>query len=152
SLGTGNLHANPQFVGETTGTLALKAGSPLIDAGAVCTPGGLADLDAAGHGRLFGLAVDMGAFEHGAGGPSGEAFVGTGASDAFDGTAGADIMCGFGGDDVLIGKGGADWLDGGAGRDSIIGGTGPDRLFGGMGGELCMAAHDGVRGNDLVDG
>lgn len=152
SIGTGNLNANPAFVGEPTGNLALKATSSLVDAGAVCTPGGLANLDAAGHGRLFGASVDVGAFERGAAAPTGTAFVGTAASDAFGGTAGADIMCGLGGDDVLIGKGGADWLDGGAGADSLIGGPGPDRLVGGVGDELCMAAHDGVKGNDHVDG
>jgi hypothetical protein len=152
SIGTGNLTSNPGFVGETTGNLALKATSPLIDAGAVCTPGGLADLDAAGHGRLAGASVDIGAFERGAGKPTGKAFVGTASSDAFDGTSGADIMCGLGGDDVLLGKGGADWLDGGTGADSIIGGPGPDRLFGGMGNELCLSARDGVQGNDHVDG
>ncbi len=152
SIGTGNLTSNPAFVGETTGNLALKATSPLIDAGAVCTTGGLVDLDAAGHGRLFGASVDVGAFERGAGAPTGAAFVGTPASDALDGTSGADIMCGFGGDDVLIGNGGADWLDGGTGADSVIGGPAPDRLFGGAGNELCLAANDGVGGNDHVDG
>jgi hypothetical protein len=152
SIGTGNLTSNPAFIGETMGNLALKTTSPLVDAGLVCTAGGLADLDAAGHGRLAGASVDMGAFERGAGAPTGKAFVGTAASDAFDGTSGADIMCGFGGDDVLLGKGGADWLDGGTGADSIIGGPGPDRMFGGMGNELCLAAHDGVGGNDHVDG
>jgi Ca2+-binding RTX toxin-like protein len=152
SIGTGNLNANPAFVGEPTGNLALKATSSLVDAGAVCTPGGLANLDAAGHGRLFGASVDVGAFERGAAASTGTAFVGTAASDAFGGTAGADIMCGLGGNDVLIGKGGADWLDGGAGADSLIGGPGPDRLVGGVGDELCMAAHDGVKGNDHVDG
>ncbi|HXJ64719.1 MAG TPA: choice-of-anchor Q domain-containing protein, partial [Actinomycetota bacterium] len=152
SVGTGNLNANPAFVGEPTGNLALKATSALVDAGAVCTPGGLADLDAAGHGRLFGSSVDIGAFERGAGAPTGKAFVGTPVSDAFDGTTGADIMCGYGGDDILLGKGGADWLDGGMGDDSLIGGPGPDRLFGGAGNDLCLSAVDGVHGNDSVDG
>jgi Ca2+-binding RTX toxin-like protein len=152
SAGAGNLSSNPAFVDETNGNLALKATSPLVDAGVVCTPGGLANLDAAGHGRLFGPSVDMGAFERGAGAPTGKALVGTPAADSLVGGGGADIACGLGGDDVLIGAGGADYLDGGGGADSIIGGAGADRLFGGAGDDLCLSAHDGVKGNDSVDG
>ena len=83
----------------------------------VCSPGGIENLDAAGHGRLSGDGVDLGAFELGAGSPTGVAEVGTSAANSLSGTAGDDILCGMGGGDTLKGNGGADWIDGGTGTD-----------------------------------
>jgi hypothetical protein len=151
-LGPGNLAVNPRYAQPGTGGLALKASSPLIDAGEVCSPGGVGSPDAAGHTRLAGPSVDVGAFERDAGTPTGIAVVGSGGPDVLDGTPGADIVCGLGGADDLSGLAGRDYLDGGGGADLIIGGTGPDRLFGGPGDDPCLLSRDGVRGNDRVDG
>jgi Ca2+-binding RTX toxin-like protein len=135
-----------------TGGLALQATSPLIDAGQVCSPGGVAITDAAGHTRLAGPSVDMGAFERDAGPTTGVALVGGGGPDSLVGTPGADILCGMGGDDKLEGGGGRDYLDGGAGADLLFGDGGPDRLFGGPGDDPCLDTKDGVHGNDRADG
>jgi Ca2+-binding RTX toxin-like protein len=151
SLGTGNLHLAPKYVKASAGNLQLLAGSPLIDAGVVCSPGGVVNLDAAGDGRLAGPSVDMGAYERGAGLPTGEVLLGTPSNDSLVGTTGADILCGYGGADLLTGKGGADYLDGGGGADIIFGGAGPDRLFG-RGGNDTLCAHDGIDSNDHLDG
>ncbi|HXJ66937.1 MAG TPA: choice-of-anchor Q domain-containing protein [Actinomycetota bacterium] len=152
SAGPGNLAVNPQFVHASTGGLALRATSPLIDIGLVCSPGGVAIPDAAGNTRLAGPGVDMGAFERNAGPVTGVALVGTGGPDSLNGTPGADILCGMGGNDELDGDGGGDWLDGGAGGDALFGRGGPDRLFGGPGNDPCLDSKDGVHGNDRVDG
>jgi Ca2+-binding RTX toxin-like protein len=152
SPGSGNLAANPRFVHPSTGGLALQATSPLIDAGEVCPPGGVASPDAAGHFRLAGPSVDMGAFERDAGSPTGVALSGGGGPDVLDGTPGADILCGLGGGDKLSGLAGPDYLDGGGGPDLVFGGPGPDRLFGGPGDDPCLDSKDGVHGNDRVDG
>ncbi len=152
SLGTGNLAQNPRFVHPGTGGLALRSTSPLIDAGEVCSPGGVGSPDAAGRFRLAGPSVDMGAFERGAGPPTGAVLLGGPGNDMLDGTTGADILCGAGGPDVLRGEGGGDFLDGGPGPDDVFGDTGPDRLFGGPGDDPCLDSHDGVGGNDHIDG
>jgi Ca2+-binding RTX toxin-like protein len=152
SIGSGNLAVNPRYVHPGTGGLALQATSPLIDAGEVCTPGGVAMPDAAGLSRLAGPSVDIGAFERNAGPATGVALSGGGGPDVLDGTPGADILCGQGGGDDLSGLGGRDYLDGGDGPDVIFGGTGPDRLFGGPGNDPCLDSKDGVHGNDHVDG
>lgn len=151
SPGTGNLDVSPRYVDEAHGNLALKASSPVIDAGLVCSPGGVAMQDAAGHARLFGSSVDLGAYEHGAGAPTGVARVGGSAGETLTGTPGADILCGLGGADLLKGKGGNDYLDGGSGKDVIDGGKGSDRLFGGTGDDI-LCARDGKHGNDHLDG
>jgi hypothetical protein len=151
SLGTGNLAANPLYYDAPFGNLRLKPTSPLIDRGLTCSPGGIENLDAAGHGRLAGNGVDIGAFEVGAGVPTGVALVGTSASNPLTGTAGDDIVCGMAGADTLKGAGGDDWIDGGAGPDRLAGGTGADRLFGGAGSDPCLNAADG-RGGDSIDG
>ena len=151
SLGTRNLKVNPRYLDEDVGNLRLKPSSALIDQGVTCSPGGVVNVDAAGHGRLAGASVDIGAFERGAAAPTGVALVGGPSEDDLTGTAGADILCGMGGGDVLRGAGGADFLDGGAGgSDFIVGGSGPDRLRGGTGND-CIDARDG-RGTDIVDG
>lgn len=151
SLGTNNKAVAPDYVDEPAGDLRLTSTSPLIDQGRVCTAGGLANLDAAAHGRLAGVSTDMGAYERGAGVPTGIAVVGTDDADTMSGTDGADIICGLGGADVLHGNRGGDYIDGGPGPDVLIGGHGQDRLFGGSGDDL-LCAHDGVSGNDELAG
>src|SRR5262249_39916254 len=151
SLGPHNLAVAPGFMDEPFGDLRLKPMSALIDRGIVCSPGGVQNLDAAGHGRLSGTSVDMGAFERGAGPPTGIALVGGSAGDTVTGTNGADILCGLGGGDTLNGGAGGDRLDGGAGADVVVGGAGPDRLFGGAGDDTCLDAVDGHT-TDSVDG
>ena len=149
--GTGNLGLAPQYVSPTTGNLRLKATSPLINKGVVCSPGGVAKVDAAGNFRLAGPTVDMGAFEHGAGLPTGIVFVGSPDGDSKSGTAGADILCGYGGADFLNGKGGNDYVNGGGASDLVVGGPGADRIFGGTSGDT-VCGRDGVNGNDYIDG
>jgi Ca2+-binding RTX toxin-like protein len=151
SAGSGNLAVVPGYAAPATGDLTLKASSPVIDKGSVCSPGGVAAIDAAGRARLRGSSVDMGAFEHGASMPTGAAFVGASGADTFVGTAGADIMCGYGGTDHLDGRGGNDYIDGGAAADHLVGGPGVDRLLGGSGDD-ALCARDGVHGNDRIDG
>jgi len=152
SPGSGNLKKQPGFVDEPAGQLALTAGSPMIDAGQVCTPGGVGQPDAAGMARLMGPSVDLGAYERGASAPTGQVFLGGSGGDALAGTSGADILCGYAGADSLDGSGGADFLDGGGGIDRLVGGPGPDRLLGGLGADACLNAKDSVGGNDHVDG
>lgn len=151
SAGPGNLALKPKFKNPANDDFRLLPTSPLIDKGQVCSPGGVAITDAAGHTRLKGVSVDMGAHERGAGAVTGEAFVGGPNHDELSGTAGADILCGFGDADLLIGWAGPDYIDGGSGPDIIFGGTGADRMFGGTGGDL-ICAKDGTKGNDHVDG
>ncbi len=160
SPGAGNLAVGPKFVNVATGDLRLLATSPLLNRGVVCSPGGVANLDAAGNGRLFGKSVDIGAYERGAGAPTGVALVGTSGADTLTGTAGADIICGMGGGDTLSGLGGNDYLNGGPGNDILNGGPGTDILIGGSGndqlvggpGNDTLCAKDGVRANDSLNG
>jgi hypothetical protein len=149
--GPATLHVDPKFVNRTAGNLKLKPSSPLIDAGLVCTPGGVADPDAAGRHRLAGPTVDFGAYEFGAALPAGIVHVGDATAEAIEGTSGADILCGYGGGDFIEGKGGSDYLDGGPGGDVIFGGSGSDLLFG-RGGADLLCARDGTGGNDRLDG
>jgi hypothetical protein len=150
-LGPGTLKVDPRFVDRAAGNLRLKASSPLIDSGQVCTPGGLADPDAAGNHRLTGGSVDIGAYERAAKTPTGTVLVGTNAADSFVGTGGNDILCGYGGSDFLSSAAGNDYLDGGHGADQVQSGPGPDRLFGRDGNDL-LCARDGTGGNDRLDG
>jgi hypothetical protein len=117
--GPGDLHRDPRFIGLSSGDLRLRADSPLIDRGVVCQPGGLSRTDAAGHHRLHGKSVDIGAFERGAGRPSGVVRFGGSGADRLTGTSGRDILCGMGGADTLCARDGKanDWVDGGSGRD-----------------------------------
>ncbi len=160
SAGSGNLAVGPKFVNVATGNLQLLATSPLINKGQVCSPGGVAEPDAAGNARLFGHSVDIGAYERGASPPTGIALVGTSGPDTLTGTSGADILCGMGGNDTLNGMGGSDYLNGGSGNDILnggqgtdilVGGSGNDKLFGGPGTDT-LCAMDGVHGNDHLDG
>jgi hypothetical protein len=149
-LGPHNLHVDPMYVDPADGNLHLRAGSPVIDAGQVCSPGGVANPDAANNARLEGASVDLGAYERGSSPPTGVVRLGTNKADTLTGTPGADILCGYGGPDHLSGGPGGDYLDGGAAADVLTGGPGPDRMFGGFGNDrLC--AKDGS-GTDLVDG
>lgn len=61
--GKGNINADPLFTGPFRGDYRLSTDSPCIDAGdpAFIPPAGAADLD--GAPRLYGAAVDMGAYE-----------------------------------------------------------------------------------------
>jgi hypothetical protein len=74
--GTGNLNANPQFVNLASGDLHLAAGSACIDAGDSTSIASLTGKDISGSARgvddptvpdfgvpVFGLTVDMGAYE-----------------------------------------------------------------------------------------
>jgi Ca2+-binding RTX toxin-like protein len=140
--GQGNHKQDPHFVRRSSGDLRLTASSPLIDRGQVCSPGGVAIVDASGHGRLSGSSVEIGAFERGSAAPSGVALLGGGGPDRLSGTKGDDILCGYGGADRLLGGGGADYLFGGPGADRIAGGPGDDTI----------CASDRVRGNDRLDG
>jgi hypothetical protein len=151
STGTGNLHVAPGFLDAGAGDLRLRPTSALIDRGVLCSPGGIGRLDAAGHHRLAGTSVDMGAYERGAGAPSGRVVLGGPGPDSLPGGPGPDIICGYGGADDIDGEGGADYLDGGSGPDLIAGRSGHDRLFG-RDGDDQLCARDGVGGNDDVSG
>ncbi len=54
---------DPLFVDPENGDYRLLAGSPAINAGNNDPPGGLGDFDLDGEDRLFGSAVDIGAYE-----------------------------------------------------------------------------------------
>jgi hypothetical protein len=143
-----HLDIAPRFISSATGNLRLLATSKLIDAGLTCAPG-VAGPDAAGHDRLFGRAIDIGAYERNAG-PPGLVSTGTDGADTLTGTAQPDILCGGSGHDTLSGNGGSDFLHGGRGNDHITGGPGADRLFGGPGADL-LCANDG-HGGDYLNG
>jgi hypothetical protein len=150
SLGKGNVRADPRFVDRARGDLRLRSSSPLVDRGIVCSPGGIANPDAAGRHRLAGRSTDIGAYEHLGPPVTGIVAVGGEGRDVFDGTDGRDILCGRGGYDKLFGYGGADYIDGGAGGEWMDGGAGRDRLYGGPGTDI-VCGNDG-RPGDLVNG
>jgi hypothetical protein len=140
SLGT-NLSVAPKFVSPSTGDLALKSSSPLIDEGVTCSPGGVASPDAAGNNRRSRSNVDIGAYEFGAGMP-GLVLLGTSGADTLTGGGGNDILCGYRGDDTLHGRGRNDFLDGGKDDDRHFGGPGDD----------VLCANDGSGGDHLNGG
>jgi len=169
SPGAGNLSVLPHYVNGLKGDLRLTSTSPLIDKGIVCSPGGVANPDAAGMSRLAGMSVDLGAYEYGAGPITGVIRLGTSGNDVLTGSSGNDILCGYGGNDRIAGMAGNDFIDGGDGNDLIDGGAGNDILIGGPGndkligesgsdylyggpGNDTLCARDGVRGNDHLDG
>jgi hypothetical protein len=151
SAGTGNLAVDPKFVDGASGDMRLTSSSTLINAGQVCSVGGVSNPDAAGNSRVSGKSIDLGAYERGSGVPTGQVFMGTSGPDTITGTSGADIICGMGGNDTLTGGGGADFIDGGSGTDKITGGGGADWLNGGAGNDI-LCAKDGVGGNDHING
>lgn len=151
SAGSGNVSVSPRYVDEKHGNVKLSASSPVVNAGVVCSPGGVAMRDAAGNGRRFGSSVDLGAYERGAAAPTGVALVGDGNGNVLVGTSGDDILCGMGGADLILGNAGKDYLDGGSGKDELFGGAGADLLFGRSGNDMLCTA-DGKHGNDHLDG
>lgn len=119
SRGTHNQSANPRFVDRAGGDLRLRADSPLIDKGQVCSPGGTSGRDAAARFRVAGSSVDIGAYERGAPTTSGVVRLGTSGADTLRGSSSSDILCGYSGNDRLCARDGhgGDWVDGGSGRD-----------------------------------
>jgi Ca2+-binding RTX toxin-like protein len=148
--GPGNLAVDPKFVDRASGNLRLTSGSPLINKGQVCSPGGVADPDAANRHRLSGSSVDIGAFERGGPVINGLVMLGTDGADIQNGTLGADILCGYGGTDTQNGSGGNDFMDGGDAADYLIGGNGADRMLGGLGNDT-LCANDG-KNIDFLNG
>jgi len=63
--GPGTVSVDPLFVSLITKDYHLTAGSPLVNAGANASPGGLSDLDADGNVRIANGTVDIGALEYG---------------------------------------------------------------------------------------
>lgn len=59
--GGGNVDADPRFVDAAGGDLRLRYDAPVIDAGH--SPSATTETDLAGHPRIMGDAVDMGAYE-----------------------------------------------------------------------------------------
>jgi hypothetical protein len=148
--GPGNLTVDPRYADLNARNFRLQSNSPLINKGSTCSPGGVANPDAALRHRLNGPEVDIGAYETGAAQITGVVRVGTSGADTLNGTNGQDILCGYGDADILKGLGGSDYIDGGAGPDRLIAGPGVDRLLGNIGGDrLCT--QDGA-GGDVADG
>jgi hypothetical protein len=58
----GNISADPLFVDSTKSNYQLQAGSPAINAGTNLAPD-MPRLDRAGHPRIVGGTVDLGAYE-----------------------------------------------------------------------------------------
>jgi len=119
SKGTHNQSANPRFVDRAHGDLRLRADSPLIDKGLVCSPGGTSGRDASSRFRVAGSSVDLGAYERGAPTTSGVVRLRTSGKDTLEGSSSRDILCGYGDNDTLCARDGrsGDWVDGGSGRD-----------------------------------
>jgi hypothetical protein len=105
AAGPGNRSVDPRYIDRADGDLRLRADSPLIDRGVVCSPGGISIPDAAGRHRLTGASVDMGAYERGAGTAGGVVRRGTSAGEKLMGTSGRDILCGYGGNDTAVCQG-----------------------------------------------
>ena len=61
--GAGNINANPLFVDVAADNLQLQSGSPAINAGNSAAVPSNITTDLAGHPRIQGAAVDMGAYE-----------------------------------------------------------------------------------------
>lgn len=150
SAGPGNLKLDPRYANPSKRDFRLKADSPLIDKGLTCSPGGIANPDAAGRHRLAGKSVDMGAFERNGPAINGLVMLGDSGPNTLNGTDGRDILCGYGGKDVLRGKAGNDYIDAGPGNDVAIGGPGKDRVLGNKGNDT-ICTRDGVKG-DVADG
>ena len=148
--GPGNLTLGPRFVNPTANDFRLRSDSPLINKGFTCSPGGIANPDAAGRHRLNGPTVDMGAFENGGAAITGVVRLGTDGKDTLIGSGGRDVLCGYAAEDKLVGGPGHDYIDGGAGPDRITPGLGVDRALGGAGDDLlCMRDN---AGGDVANG
>ena len=148
--GPGNLAVDPKFVDRANGNLKLTSTSGLLNKGQVCSPGGVANPEAANRHRVSGASVDIGAYERGAGTINGVVILGTNATNSQNGSPGADILCGYGGADTQNGMGGNDFMDGGDAGDFQVGGGGADRMLGGLGNDT-LCANDG-KGIDFLNG
>ena len=148
--GPGNLKLDPGYVDRAAKNFRLRPNSPLINKGITCSPGGVANPDAARRHRVAGPEVDIGAYETNASPITGVVLLGAGAADTLTGTGGRDIICGYLNADVLRGGGGADYVDGGGGNDRVFGGSGVDRVFGGLGNDT-LCTRDATNG-DVADG
>jgi RTX calcium-binding nonapeptide repeat (4 copies) len=156
--------------GGPTSTLALRAGSPAINAGNPAAPGSGAEACAASDQRgVPRLDCDIGAYELvrcqgavvnivGTPGPDvlrsddrSDAILGLGGADEVFGGGGADAICAGEGKDMLRGQTGNNQIAGGPGNDTAYGGDDEDRLLGQDGNDV-LSTRDGVQGNDLANG
>ena len=119
--------------GGPTATVALRKGSPAVNAGAGCTI-----TDQRGVKRRLGGKCDIGAYELAS--CEGRVInrVGTEGADLLIGTSGVDGFLALGGKDTMRGAGGKDGLCGGNGKDRLEGGAGADSLNGGAGRDTCI--------------
>lgn len=119
--------------GGPTATVALRKGSPAVNAGAGCTV-----TDQRGVKRRLGGKCDIGAYELAS--CEGRVInrVGTEGADLLIGTSGVDGFLALGGKDTMRGAGGKDGLCGGNGKDRLEGGAGADSLNGGAGRDTCI--------------
>lgn len=165
---------DPLYVDAAAGDYRLQGVSPQAAQGIVCPPGGQSAKDLAGNDRVerlpgMGAFVTPGAFGFAPGPPEGLFLLGTDEAETLDGGGGSDVICAYGGDDTANGKGGDDVIAGGAGADVITDGSGDDYLYGEAGQDDITAgagddylsggddfdeleAHDGIDGNDYLDG
>ena len=128
--------------GGKTPTVALRLGSPAIDAGNPLANQLRTDQRGSGFqrvldGNLDGQAViDIGAFEfldRKTLTMGNDRFQGTRAAEFVLGLEGQDRLSGGSGNDTLQGNEGADILRGNSGNDLLVGGSQADTLIGGMG-------------------
>jgi hypothetical protein len=165
---------DPLYVDAAGADYRLQSVSPQAAQGIVCPPGGQSAMDLAGNDRVerlpgMGAFVTPGAFGFAPGPPEGLFLLGTDEAETLDGGGGSDVICAYGGDDTANGKGGDDVIAGGDGADVITDGSGDDYLYGEAGQDDITAgagddylsggddfdeleAHDGIDGNDYLDG
>ncbi len=165
---------DPLFVDTAAADYRLQAGSPQKQQGQVCPPGGQSPTDLAGNDRVErvlgqGAFVTPGAFGFASSPPQGDLFIGSEQADSLAGGAESEVFCAYGGGDAVSGRGGDDVVFGGDGGDEIGGGAGDDYLYGEDGDDVIVGgagsdylsggdgfdeleAHDGIEGNDVLDG
>jgi hypothetical protein len=159
------LGVDPQFVNAGAGDFRLAANSPAINAGTSHSSIGSEDL--AGHSRVSGGTVDLGAYEYGSsasgtsslttlasGSGSTSSSTQSGSSSSgttINGTSAKDVLQGTNGDDIIHGRGGADTIDGRDGDDLIHGGNGGDTITGGRGADLFLYQYLSEGGDTVTD-